>query len=92
LIISLRTKESKGKKNNKKSGRKDRKPESISFTRFLMIEREKLDNISPKNKKNYAFGSKIKHKWRRDLGSTSWSNKKEKEMSSNETELNNRKF
>jgi len=88
----LKTRESKSKKSNKKSGRKDRKPESISFTKFSMIEREKLDNISLKNKKNFAFASKIELKWRGELDSTSWNNRKEKEMSFNETELNNRKF
>jgi len=88
----LKTRESKSKKSNKKSGRKDRKPESISFTKFSMIEREKLDNIILKNKKNFAFASKIELKCREELDSTSWNNRKEKEMSFNVTELNNRKF
>ena len=92
LIVSLKMRESKSKKNNKKTGRKDRKPESIFFIKFSMIEREKLDNISPKNKKNYAFESKIELKWRGELASMNCNNKKEKEISSNVTELSSRKF
>lgn len=65
-----KSKDSKEKKNNSKIGKKEKRPELIFFTKYLMIVKERSDNIKKQNNKSLDKKNKTKLKLKEELDNT----------------------
>ena len=75
LTDLLKSKDLKRKRNNRKSGKRDKKLELIYFIKYLMTEREKLDSIKRLKNSNLDKNNLIKFKFKKESVNTSLNNK-----------------
>ena len=90
LTDSSKSKESKRKRNNKKTGKRKKRLESICSTRSTTIEKEKLNSTGQKERSNSKSDNKIEQKLKEELESTRKSKREEKGNSLNAIKPNKR--
>ena len=75
LTDLLKSKDLKRKRNNRKSGKRDKKLELIYFIKYLRTEREMLDSIKRLKNSNLDKNNLIKFKFKKESVNTSLNNK-----------------
>lgn len=64
LTDLFKLREWRRRENSRRTGKSERKPESISFTKYSMTDNAKLKSTREQNRKSLSKGSKIRKKWR----------------------------
>lgn len=71
----LKLKESKKKRNSKKTGKRKKRPDLTYFTKFTMTEKEKWENTKRQRKSNWERDNRTRLKWKEESENTRLSSK-----------------
>ncbi len=88
----MKFKDLKNKKNNKRNGKKDKKLESIYSIKYLMIDKEKLNNIIKLNNSKIDKNNKIDFKSKKESDNINLSNKWDEKLTLKDQKFNKLNF